>query len=90
MSLQVPTMEEFQSLNKVVEDLKSRVKALESLPPPPEWVTIEQAAQMMKRHKQTVREMAHRGDLTLKKGQRKMEILTESIRQYNLKHTIAA
>lgn len=86
--MDVPSKEEFNQLSMVVEHLKKEVERLLNEAPLPEWLTVQQAAERLKRVPVTVREMAKRGDLEYKQGKRKMEIRGESVRQYNLKHTI--
>jgi hypothetical protein len=87
--MEVATKEEFKALMQKVEQLEKEVIALRQLPPPPEWVSLEQAEPMMHKCRQTISKLARKGLLEYKKdGHRKFEIRSESIRQYNLKHSI--
>jgi len=86
--MEVVTKEEFKKFEARFEDLNKEVKQLRSLPPYPEWVTLKQATEMLNRCSSVVSKMAKEGKLEYKKGKRKVEILSESIRQYNLKQTI--
>lgn len=86
----VPTYEEFKALSDEVMALRKEVTALRSLPPGPEWLTVEQAAKELNLCEQTVRSIARKGLLSYKKGKHKMEIQTASVRKYITDHMIAA
>lgn len=79
---------EWESLMSRMAFLEKSLADLKQQPIAIEWVTVEQAAKYLHRHKDTVRGMCKSGELNYRQGKRKIEISLASIRDYCDKHGV--
>jgi excisionase family DNA binding protein len=82
------TAEEYESIINRIATLEKAYEILISQPRPPEWLTVKQAAERLKKHEDTVYKMASDGRLTVRKDGKSVMVSWKSIQDWNLKHTI--
>lgn len=93
-TIEIPSPARVEALENRVGYLEKIVKALESLPPEPEWYTVDQVRELIggrdggKPCRKKINALIKSGELIRKHNSIGIRISSKSVREYNLKHTI--